>query len=98
MEGTFVDNEALQRFEFTLGNCNAFLQYKKSAGRLLLLHTEVDEECRGHGVGSAFLQRVMPYISEKGHTIVVFCGFVKHFIEVHSEWASLIDPHVHPKT
>lgn len=97
MEGQFVNNEALQRFEWHLGGSNAFLQYRLGGTRITLIHTEVPEAFRGMGAGRALVEASLRYIAEKQWTIVVLCDYVKSYLLKHPEWNRLLDPQVRPK-
>jgi uncharacterized protein len=97
MEGQFVDNEALQRFEWHLGGSNAFIQYRRAGTRVTLIHTEVPSEFRGMGAGRALVEAALHFIDGKGWTIVVLCDFINGYLKKHPEWSRLIDPHMRPK-
>jgi uncharacterized protein len=95
--GSFSDNEALKRFEWSLDGATGFINYNRSGTRITLVHTEIPPPWRGRGIGSALVEAALRYIDAKGWTIVVFCVFIQAYLRKHPEWQRLVDPHVHPK-
>src|SRR5258706_15232714 len=51
-----IDNRAESRFELTVDGAVAELRYRRRADRLVLLHTEVPEAVRGHGIGGPLVK------------------------------------------
>jgi predicted GNAT family acetyltransferase len=52
MTEQFRDNEARNRFELDIEGTIAFITYRKSAGAITLVHTDVPAELGGRGVKS----------------------------------------------
>jgi predicted GNAT family acetyltransferase len=52
MTEQFRDNEARNRFELDIEGTFAFITYRKSAGAIALVHTDVPAKLSGRGVGS----------------------------------------------
>ncbi|HSJ08844.1 MAG TPA: GNAT family N-acetyltransferase [Longimicrobiales bacterium] len=85
-----VHNEERQRFEVNLGGETAMLEYELADDVITLRHTEVPALAEGEGVGSALVRHALEYARGEGLTVVPRCPFVKHFIQEHPEYASLV--------
>jgi uncharacterized protein len=89
-----VDNPELQRFEARVdGVVAGEIVYRERAdGRLVLLHTEVDEGLEGHGVGGRLVAGALEDVRRRGLTIVPLCPFVRAYLARHPEYADLVAP------
>jgi uncharacterized protein len=89
-----VDNPELQRFEARVdGVVAGEIVYREGAdGRLVLLHTEVDEGLEGHGVGGRLVAGALEDVRRRGLTIVPLCPFVRAYLARHPEYADLVAP------
>lgn len=85
-----TNNEAEHQFETTVDGHRGVLTYSIEDGKLYLLHTGVDEELEGQGVGSALVRYAAEYARREGLRIVPFCHFAKGWLERHSDYADLI--------
>ncbi len=92
---TFSNNKKEFRYEATNGTDIAYLSYRWLKGSMVLMHTVVPPAMQGSGVGSALVKYVLDDAREKGLYIVVYCTFVKAYIDKHIEYADLIDPAHH---
>ena len=57
---------------------------------IVLVHTEVDEELEGTGVGSRLVRGTLDDIRSRGLGVVPVCPFVRSFIGRHHEYADLV--------
>lgn len=89
-EHTVVDNTELHRFETTVGNAVAFLDYASHGDRLTLVHTEVPEELEGHGVGSELVQFAIDFADEHAYTVIPRCPFARGWLERHPDVAARV--------
>jgi predicted GNAT family acetyltransferase len=89
-----VDNAELHRFEARLdGVVAGEIVYRERAdGRLVLLHTEVDDRFEGHGIGSRLVAGALEDIRGRGLQIVPLCPFVSAYLKRHPEHADLVAP------
>jgi predicted GNAT family acetyltransferase len=57
-----------------------------------LLHTEIDEAKREHGLASWFVQQVLDGIRASGGTLVAECPYVAHWLTQpeHAEYRELL--------
>lgn len=84
-----VDNPAKGRFEATVSGDTAFVEYRREGDALTLVHTEVPESLRGHGVGGRLVRATLERAREEGLRVVVRCPFVRSYIERHPEYVPL---------
>lgn len=85
-------NQAAGRFEVRLGEQVAFLQYRISGQRILLIHTEVPRELEGRGLGSKLARAALDYARSAGLRVVPRCPFVAEYISRHPEYGDLLPP------
>ena len=86
------DNPALSRFEMTIGDAVAFVEYERAGdGRIALLHTEVPQALSGRGVGSKLVRGTLDAVRAEGLKVVPRCGFVAAYVERHPEYRDLLD-------
>lgn len=76
-----------RRFEATLGDESAYIEYDDSEeGTLDLRHTIVPEEHEGKGIGSALARQVLDYAREKKLRVVPTCPFIASWITRNPEY------------
>ncbi len=86
------DNRSRSRYELIAdGDVVAFAQYVMRGGRLILVHTEVDDARSGKGLATALVKGTLDDIRVRGIEIVPVCEFVDHFIVKHPEYDDLVD-------
>lgn len=92
MDGFEINNnEQLNRFEASLEDEKAFINYKKeSDGTFILTHTEVPQKFEGKGVGSRLVKQTLEKIKANGNKLESSCPFVSSYIERHPEYRELI--------
>lgn len=86
------DNRDRARFEIREGGELAgFLQYNMRGGRLILVHTEIDDAHEGRGLASILVRSALDDIRSRGLRIVPVCPYVERFIHKHPEYDDLVD-------
>ena len=83
-----------QRFRYEIlvdGEVAGFVQYNLRGGRMILVHTEVDQTRQLKGLATALVQGALDDIRRRGLHIVPVCPFVERFIERHPEYDDLVD-------
>jgi predicted GNAT family acetyltransferase len=84
------DNPARNRFEMDTEAGVAFANYRRDGRTLMITHTEVPRAIEGRGVGSQFVAGVLELVRSRGEKVVPLCGFVRHFIAQHPDYADLV--------
>ncbi len=86
-----ADNPAEQRYEIHAdGELAGFTKYRERPDRLDFIHTEIDDEYEGQGLGSQLVGRTLDDVRSRGLAVVATCPFVKSYIERHPEYADLL--------
>ena len=83
-------NEALHRLELEVDGNIAFIEYKLVRNTLFLIHTEVPQELKGKGAGSAIVQKALQYAKDNSYKIVPICSFVRGYSKKHKEWNDIV--------
>jgi predicted GNAT family acetyltransferase len=87
------DNTEAGEYELFLdGRPVGLAQYQPSEGGLAFVHTEIDPEVAGQGLGGALVSQALDDVRAKGLTVLPYCTFVRHFIETHPEYLDLVPP------
>jgi predicted GNAT family acetyltransferase len=91
-DAVVVDVPEASRYELRLGDrVIGFAEYRmRPVGRLVLAHTEIDEECEGRGFGSRLAAGVLEDVRRKGLEVTPLCPFVTRYIELHPEHHELL--------
>lgn len=93
MASIVSDNPAEQRFEARVdGELAGFATYRRSRkqGLIAFMHTEVDDEFSGRGVGGQLVREALDAARADGLAVLPFCPFVNSFIAEHPEYADLV--------
>ena len=86
-----VDNKLEDRFEVWYGDRLAgFAAYRRRGKSTVFVHTEIDSEFGGKGLGSELARRALDQTVERGETIVPVCPFIAAYLRKHPEY----EPHV----
>jgi uncharacterized protein len=86
------DNRDRSRYELVDdGQVVAFVQYSMRGGRIILVHTEVDDARAGKGLASRLIAGALDDLRRRGLLVVPVCPFVEAFIAKHPEYDDLVD-------
>ena len=85
-----VNNEAIHNFELWIDGQRAFIDYRRNADTISLVHTEVPKALEGKGVASALVEKTLAWIEKKHLHLVPLCSYVQHYLEKHPEWNKLL--------
>jgi uncharacterized protein len=86
-----VHDEARRRYVAFVGDEElAMLTYRRRGEALDLLHTEVNSNARGRGIGEALVRQVLDEARERGDQVIATCPFVAAFIRDHHEYEDLL--------
>lgn len=84
------DNSARHRFELDVDGHTAFAEYRREAGTITFVHTEVPPELGGRGVGSRLAKGALDIVRGEGLTVVAQCPFIAGYIAKHAEYQDLL--------
>jgi predicted GNAT family acetyltransferase len=87
------DNSAESRYELLVnGLVRGTLNYRAGPESITLVHTEVDPELEGRGLGSRLVRDALEDIRGRGLRVVPVCPFVTSYLERHPELADVVAP------
>ncbi len=88
---TVVDNPRDHRYEALLdGRVVGISVYELVDDRITFLHTEVDSEVEGLGVGSRLARGALDDVRRRGLKLAVRCPFIAAWLKRHRDYADLI--------
>jgi predicted GNAT family acetyltransferase len=88
-----VDNPTRHRYEaFVDGELAGFVTYRTRPGVVVLVHTEVDTDFEGHGVGGRLAKGALDDAGARGLKVDPLCPFIGRYLERHPEYADLVTP------
>jgi predicted GNAT family acetyltransferase len=86
------DQPDLHRFEIRVdGELAGFARYQRKGGRIYFVHTEIDPEFEGKGLGSVLARDALDLVRATGEPVVPLCPFIAAFIEHHPDYDDLVD-------
>ena len=83
MSGAVHDNREANRYELEQDGQTAVLNYERRGGQITLVHTEVPESLRGHGLGEALVKGALDLARREGLRIIAVCPFVRAYLRKH---------------
>jgi len=87
-----TNNKQTSTFEGQLpGGELATMQYRWLKGSMVLMHTIIPPEHRGHGYGDVLTRYVLDHIRAHHLKVIVYCPFVQKYMDKHPEDNDLID-------
>jgi predicted GNAT family acetyltransferase len=88
---TIADNTEDHRYEIRSdGELAGFLTYRSRPKLIELVHTEIDEEFEGRGLGSQLISFALDDARERRLTVLPFCPFVNDYIQRHRQYVELV--------
>lgn len=85
-----VRDVAASRFEAYLGDDLAgILTYRTQPGQVELIHTEVEPDLRGRGIGEQLADAALRAAQAAGERVVPTCPFVARYMGEHPEFEEL---------
>jgi predicted GNAT family acetyltransferase len=86
------DNETDRRYELHLnGELVGHARYVRRGGRAYFVHTEVDLDHEGEGLGSTLVRGALDAQRARGELVVPLCPFVRGYLERHPEYDDVVD-------
>ncbi len=91
LETTLVRNDAESRYELWAGDALVgLIVFRSRPGRVVLIHTEIDERFEGQGLGGRLVAGALDDVRARGLDVTPLCPFVAAFIQEHPEYAGLV--------
>jgi len=88
---TIEDDLDARRYEARIdGELAGWVEYGRIQSRLVALHTEVQPEFEGRGIGKALIRRVLDDARAGGFSVTPRCPFFAAHFERHPEDADLL--------
>lgn len=88
---SIADNADEGRYEIRHdGELAGFLQYRLRPALIELVHTEIDEEFEGRGLGSRLISFALDDARERKLAVLPFCPFVNDYIQRHRQYVELV--------
>jgi predicted GNAT family acetyltransferase len=85
------DNPEELRYELVVdGDVVGEILYRRSPGRIALIHTEVSPALEGQGLASRLVAAALDDIRARGSHVVPICPFVRAYIRRHPEYGDLV--------
>jgi predicted GNAT family acetyltransferase len=86
-----MHNVKLQRFESQAGDAPlAFVSYTHEGEHVILDHTFVPDELRGHGMAATLVRTALDEARKRHWKIVPRCPYVATFIKRNPDFADLV--------
>ena len=87
------NNQKDGRWEVTDGGrVIAFAEYKSRPDKVTFIHTEVDPDYEGQGIGSRLARTALDDAVARGVRIAIYCPFIRSYVDRHPEYAKYVDP------
>jgi predicted GNAT family acetyltransferase len=86
------DNPDRLRYEIHVdGEIAGFAQYARRGGKIMFVHTEIDDRFAGQGLGSTLAAGALDDVRRRGLPVVPVCPFIAAYIERHPEYDDIVD-------
>lgn len=83
-------NVAGQRFELRIGDVLCVIDYHRSAGKIVIYHTEVPEPLRGRGLAACMTRTALEFARSANLQVEPRCPYTAAFMQKHPEYADLL--------
>lgn len=85
------DNPDESRYEAVVdGALAGFAVYRLQPGTIAFVHTEIEGELEGQGIGSTLVREALEDVRRRGLAVLPYCPFVRSFIADHREFVDLV--------
>ena len=81
---------ALQYEVFVDGKGAGLLRYTLDGDVVTLVHTEVDPQFEGQGVGAQLVQHALDDLRARGRRVIPLCPFVVAYLRRHPEYNDIV--------
>jgi predicted GNAT family acetyltransferase len=87
-----INDEAVSRFEASVGGQVAYLSYERRGARIVYDHTKVPPALEGHGLAGKLTRTALDDARAQGLKVVPVCSYVASYIGKHPEYQDLVAP------
>jgi predicted GNAT family acetyltransferase len=99
MESNITNNKDRNRFEISVDEHTAFIDYIYNPGKkvFFLTHTEVPTSLEGRGIGTSLITQTFEIIKDMGAEVAPICPFVIAYLKRNPQWRELLAEDFRPK-
>jgi uncharacterized protein len=90
MSNSVTDNLARRRYELDVPGGHAYIDYRREAGVVTMVHAEVPPQMQGRGIGSVLVKGALDLARGQGERVIAACPFVAAYIRRHPEYFDLL--------
>jgi predicted GNAT family acetyltransferase len=88
---TVADNAERERYEIRAnGKLAGFLRYRLQPGSIELVHTEINDEFEGRGLGGQLVSFALDDARERELSVLPICPFANDYIQRHRQYVELV--------
>lgn len=88
---TVADDADRERYEIRVdGRLAGFVKYRLRPGSIELVHTEINDEFEGRGLGSQLISFALDDARERGLAVLPICPFVNDYMQRHRQYSDLV--------
>ena len=91
-----INNTALLRFEVSLNDDTAMLDYRYYKKNFAIMHTEVPERMKGKGIGTKLVLAALEFAIQQNKKIMLYCPFAFKYVKEHKAFYKYVDTEFHP--
>ena len=85
------DQPGRQRYEIAVdGQLAGFVQYRRQANVIDLVHTEIDPAFEGRGLGVRLARATLDDLARRGLQIIPTCPFITEYLRRHPAYVELV--------
>lgn len=89
---TVADAPERSRYEITVdGKLAGFAVYRAHPDRLVITHSEIDDEFQGRGLAGQLTRYALDDIRTKGLLVTPLCPYTSAYIRKHPGYVDLVD-------
>ena len=85
-----MHNAAEERFELRIGGELCLLNYRRSAGNLVIYHTEVPQPFEGRGLAERMTRAALDFARSENLQVEPRCSYTAYFMQKHPEYDDLL--------
>jgi predicted GNAT family acetyltransferase len=88
-----IHNQSDERFELRIGDELCVLDYRRSADKMVIYHTEVPEQFQRRGLAARVTRAALAYARAEKLQVEPRCPYTAAFLEKHREYEDLLGSH-----